>query len=279
VTRLRWSASTRADGQRFHSANHDVTGYTLPLSPDGSAAYVPPPPWHFSGNVLLFDYDVEPSAAESLLPAALDPGPHIGRAAALFAEWQWATDAGEEYLDPAQSQFREFCILLQCEHQGRAVARCPIAWVDQSVSILRGWIQGFPKQHGDVWLTRAVMAGRGGPKLDVGSRFAAFAAVNGRPLARAEIMLSGRAKNPPPVMALPLAHTRHFPKWQGGASVDELVIAHAEAVEFGAIWHGEAHLEIITDSGPLMHALTPIGLGSAYAFSYGETLTGGAPGA
>src|SRR5690349_4262656 len=115
-----------------------LSGYSLPLTPSGDSSMVTPPPWHFSGDVLMFEY--------------LD--------------------------DPGRCQFREFLILLGCAVDGRPMARSPYAWVDRAVPLVRGWIQGMPKQWGSVQLTRAVPVGRAGPRPDAPGRYAATLAVH-----------------------------------------------------------------------------------------------------
>ena len=38
-----------------------LEGWSLPLSPGGTAALVPPPPWHFSGEALGIDFHCDPA--------------------------------------------------------------------------------------------------------------------------------------------------------------------------------------------------------------------------
>jgi hypothetical protein len=45
-------------------------GYTGPLSPDGSAALVPAPPWHYCGDFLIVEYHTDPEAVIALLNPA-----------------------------------------------------------------------------------------------------------------------------------------------------------------------------------------------------------------
>ena len=33
---------------------------------------------------------------------------------------------------------------------------CPFIWVNQDFAMARGWIQGYPKKLGDVWMTRTL---------------------------------------------------------------------------------------------------------------------------
>ncbi|MFQ6146243.1 aminotransferase class I/II-fold pyridoxal phosphate-dependent enzyme [Streptomyces seoulensis] len=71
-----------------------LRGYSLPLSPSGTSARLTPPPWHFSGEVVMVDYHVDRAAAARFLPPELDPGADPGQAAAVFTHWQWCSEAG-----------------------------------------------------------------------------------------------------------------------------------------------------------------------------------------
>ena len=44
-------------------------GYSLPLSPGGTASLVPAPPWHYVGDFLVIEYWAEPAAVAAVLPA------------------------------------------------------------------------------------------------------------------------------------------------------------------------------------------------------------------
>ena len=43
-------------------------GFMLPKSPGGRASIVPPPPWHYSGDVLTVEYRTDPANVAALLP-------------------------------------------------------------------------------------------------------------------------------------------------------------------------------------------------------------------
>jgi len=162
-------------------------GYSLPLSPSGRSAMLTPPPWHFSGEVVMVDYRVDPDAAARFLPPELDLGPDPGAAAAVFAQWQWCSASGEELTEPQRCQFGEFLILIACEYRGRPMARCPYAWVDRPVPMVRGWVQGMPKQLGDIHQTRPMRVGAAGPRSGARGRFDGVAAADGRRVASASV--------------------------------------------------------------------------------------------
>jgi enduracididine biosynthesis enzyme MppR len=241
---------------------------------------VVPPPWHFSGDFIWVDCRVDPAAAVRFLPPGLSPGPDPGAAAAVFVDWQWCSASGGELADPVRCQFAEFLILLASVHAGQPVARCPYAWVDRAVPLVRGWIQGMPKQFGAIRLTRPVRAGRAGPRLEAGGSFAASLAAHDRRLVSASVTLEGHAGEPPLLNRLPLVHSRQFPSWDpGDPPVSELVVSQVTDVEYAPVWSGTATLRFEPDLlggwDRDLASLAPLEVGRGYVFSYGETLLGG----
>src|SRR3954453_5535756 len=83
-------------------------GYTAPLSPDGRAGIVPPPPWHYSGDFLIVEYRTDPGAVGALLPPELEPAEAPGAVATIFAHWQSWSGKLHELDNPIQAQYREF---------------------------------------------------------------------------------------------------------------------------------------------------------------------------
>ena len=98
----------------------------------------------------------------SILPEGLEPHPDAGRCAAVFADWQSCSEGGDELLDPARSHYKEFFIVANALLDGEEVTTCPFIWVDQDFALARGWIQGFPKKLGEVWMTRTFGLGGAG---------------------------------------------------------------------------------------------------------------------
>lgn len=105
-----------------------LKGYTLPRTPKGTSSLAPMPPWHYVGTCLAVEYDADPAVVQSFLPPGLDF--HSSRCAAYFVEWQYASESGEEYLDPVRSQYRETIILISACCEDMPVAYCPFIWVD-----------------------------------------------------------------------------------------------------------------------------------------------------
>lgn len=252
-----------------------LRGYSLPLSPSGRAAAVTPPPWHFAGEIMLVEYRADRAAIAAFLPEGLEVGPDPGAAAAVFADWQWCSADGAELDDPARCQFSEFLILLGCEYQGQPMARCPYAWVDQPVPMMRGWIQGMPKQFGQIHLTRARRVGLAGPRLAAGARFTGTVSAFGRGIARAAVTL-GRVAAAPALHTVPLVHSRMFPPWTPSERpLVQLVSSEVTGVEFSEVWAGEADIDLGPGLDDDLRRIAPAEVGTGYVFSYAETLTGG----
>ncbi|ROQ34846.1 enduracididine biosynthesis enzyme MppR [Streptomyces sp. PanSC19] len=255
-----------------------LRGYSLPLSPSGTSAMLTPPPWHFSGEVVMVDYRVDPVAAAAFLPPELDLGADPGRAAAVFAHWQWCSEPGTELADPGTSQFGEFLILLACEYRGRPLARCPYAWVDQPVPLLRGWVQGMPKQFGELHQTRPMRVGRAGPLGSAAGTYHGTASTGGRRFVQASVNVTAPAAEPPALHTVPLVHTRVQPSWVDGEEPPvELVTSTVTGVEFSEVWSGDARLEMFDVLDADFASLRPVSVGRGHVFGYAETLVSGRP--
>ena len=143
-----------------------LQGYTIPRTATGRSSLVPRPPWHYVGTFLVVDYWADPDAVRAVLPEGLDPHPDTGRCAAVFADWQSFSEGGDELLDPSRSHYKEFYLVVNALLDGEPVTTCTFIWVDQDFAMARGWIQGFPKKLGTVWMTRTYgVATRAAPAI------------------------------------------------------------------------------------------------------------------
>ena len=252
-----------------------LRGYTAPLSPDGRAGIVPPPPWHYSGDFLVAEYRADPDAVAALLPPELEPAADPGGVAAIFADWQSCSADLHELSDPIQSQYREFFLVVGARHQGQPVTRCVYIWVDKDFAMYRGWIQGFPKKLGSIHMTRLFAAGKATPRLAAGARFGATCAANDRQIARLELTLEHESQTGPVISDPPMHNTRHFPAASGLVpDVYELVRAGGYDREVTAIWEGPVSLRLYDDALEDLPAIAPLQLLRGYRFSFGYTVQG-----
>jgi len=250
-------------------------GYTAPLSPDGRAGIVPPPPWHYSGDFLIAEYRTDPDAVVALLPAELEPAEDPGAVAAIFADWQSCSTDLRELVDPIQSQYREFFLVVGARFRGQPVSRCVYIWVDKDFAMYRGWIQGFPKKLGSVHMTRVFPVGQASPRLAPGARFGATCTANDRQIARLVVTLEQVSETGPTVNDPPMHNTRHFPAATGlSPAVYELVRAGGYDREASEVWEGSAELDLYPDTLEDLQSIAPREMLRGYRFSFGYTVDG-----
>lgn len=252
-----------------------LKGYTLPRTPKGTSSLAPTPPWHYVGTCLAVAYEADPKAVRAFLPPGLEFD--SARCAAYFVEWQYASEGGEEYLDPVRSQYRETIILISASHKGVSCAYCPFIWVDQDVSLMRGLAQGWPKQIGSTWITRAYdLPSKATPVMGAGGKFGATLAVKDRRLVEAVVTLQEQTSQLPSPSFAGAVNTRYFPELAAGKhdlpAVHELVQLKSRDVHVSTIWTGEATLQIFDHPYLELPDLRPVKVIAGYRFSCALTV-------
>ncbi len=256
-----------------------LKGFTVPRSPLGAAGLVPPPPWHFAGDVLAVEYWSDSDLSANILPRGVEPDANSrGHAIALFMDYQF-TAGNEEYLDPERYQCRGFLVLLDAQWQGSPIAWCPYAYVDNDAALLRGWICGYPEKLGSVHQTRSFAArnAASAPLAD-NSSFAACMSAHGQLLAQARITLRERSLGLAGLLDRPIVTRRYFPQVSAGGSgmpaIDELVRCVLEDVSLTNIWLGDGELTFPEVYGEELDVLAPLKVGRGARFSFSYSITG-----
>jgi acetoacetate decarboxylase len=254
-----------------------LQGWSLPLSPLGDAALVPPPPWYFSGDVIGIDFRCDPMAAAAVLPAPLQ-GAGDGSCTFVFVDWSSAAEHDPRIAaDPARGQYREAYVEVHALLDGTKAARVPYIWVDNDLSFARGHVQGFPKKTGLIAMTKPVTVGRGGPRLEPGAKHVGHVSSLGRRLATGSVTLSDVAPSGfvSKGMRLPIWHTRHVPDLAGGPPlVHDLARNVLQDFEIGDVWQGSATLEFGASEFEELDALAPREVTGGFRCSIGMTIVG-----
>jgi Acetoacetate decarboxylase (ADC) len=249
-----------------------LKGFTVPRSPLGAAALVPPPPWHYALDVLAVEFWSDPDVSAGVLPEGVKlDARSTGRSVAVFADCQFTAD-GEEYLDPARYQSREFIVLLDAIWQESRIAWCPYAYTDNDAAIVMGWAQGYPRKLGAVRQTRTFAAqSAASPPLARNSRFAGCLSAHGQPLAEARIRLHEKAGRLAGLFDRPIVARRYFPRLRAGAHdkpvVDELVLCAMDNILITDGWIGSGELSFPEAHGEELDMLGPIKVGRGYRFT------------
>ncbi len=254
-----------------------LQGYTSPRSPEGRANLVPRPPWNYVGDLLVIDYWADPAAVKAVLPPGLEPHPDTGRCSALFVDWQSCVDDRNELVDPIRSQYKEFFIVVNALLDGEEVTTCPYIWVDRDFALARGWVQGFPKKLGSIWLTRTFgLDCLADPGIRAGSTFGGTLAANDRRLAQGTVTLEKVSEGGPSHNAPPLVNVRYFPRLAAGRhddpAVNELVRSQSRDRHVSVVWEGGATLELSGAPNEEHTALAPVRIDRGYRFTFAYTV-------
>lgn len=254
-----------------------LTGFTTPLTASGGSSLVDFPPWYYAGIMFAIEYWTDPQETAALLPPGLKPSSDQGYCVAHFADWQACTDKGEELLDPVQSQYKEFFVLIGAEFEGEAVFYCPFIYVTQDVSLLRGQIQGLPKQLASVHMTRAFDVENPAASRDgEGGIFGACLSWRERRLAQARLKITGKTNAPYGFGTRPTFGIRHFANLQKGAHqdplVNDLVQMRGRDVVLGDVFEAQATLSYVNDKSQELWRLSPEKIGRASRSTVGLTI-------
>ncbi|MDB5977684.1 MAG: acetoacetate decarboxylase [Nevskia sp.] len=255
-----------------------LKGYSVPRTPLGLAAVTPPPPWHYSGDLIGVEYWADPKATACLLPDGLSPDPQTnGHATLLFGDWQF-TASGEELLDPARYQCRECLILIDAVWRDMPVTFCPFDFVDNDAAIARGWVKGYPRRLGSVFQTRSFSApSPAAAPIAPGSRFTGSLSACGRRLAAAHITLRQAEPDVTKIFSRPVVNLRWFPRLEAGKhekpTVEELVLSVTDDLQIVEMWTGEGDICLPRNPGEEMQMLTPVRTGMGFRCSVSFSVT------
>ncbi|HSJ84840.1 MAG TPA: acetoacetate decarboxylase family protein [Acidimicrobiia bacterium] len=255
-----------------------MSGFLFPRTPSGRSSLLPPPPWHYSGEMLTVEYRADPARVAELLPEGVDPAADDpGAVALIWADWQSCGDSFEEVIDPVRSQYKECFAVVRCQWEGETWSRCVYIWVDKDFALVRGYHQGYPKKLGSIWMTRPITTGRAGPRLEPGGRFGATLAAGDRRLAQALVELKEPATGPGFVNGHAMLHNRWWPTIEsdGTESLDELVTMRGYDGEIGDVWAGEAELELFDSPNEELSLLAAREIIGGYYHRVGVSWNGG----
>ena len=250
-----------------------LKGFTIPRSPLGAAALIPPPPWHYAVDALAVEFWCDPDVSAAVLPQGIKlDAQSEGRSTAIFADCQFTAN-GEEYLDPARYQSREFIVLLDATWRDLHIAWCPYAYADNDAAIMMGWVQGYPKKLGAIRQTRTFAAqSAASPPLARDSRFAGCLSAHGQSLAEARVILHERVDRLSGLFERPIVARRYFPRLSAGAHdkpvVDELVLCAMDNILIADGWVGSGELNFPEACGEELDMLGPIKVGRGYRFAF-----------
>lgn len=234
----------------------DLNGYSVPLSPGGSAQLVGGLPWDFGVDILSIPYRTDPDEIRKLLPEPLELSKEEPDTAYIwFGDWQglWAGHPNMLGVNPERTQYTECLLGVRCSYNGVEGHRVVYIWVDKDFSLTRGWFMGFPKKIGSVHMgTRNRFLHALNPSMQPvgpGSSYAAYCERAGERLVTGRIDVTRQItpNDLPKPFGTDLFHTLHFPSadvnGDGKPLLHQLVQTVSSNTRFGELWAGEGDLQ------------------------------------
>jgi acetoacetate decarboxylase len=253
-----------------------LAGWTLPQTPTGKSSPLPPPPWHYSGEMLAIDFTASPQGVAELCPPGFVPR---GDGSCTFFFQDVASAAEHDpriKADPAKGQYKEAFVVMHGSFQGKPAGRVPFIWVDSELSMLRGLVQGFPKKMAEIHQTRPVELGKGGAKKAKGERFVGHVTSLARRIVTTSIVIEESRTDFRGPSLSGLLHTRLWPSLdRHQPAVHEYATVDIDNVELGTVWRGKAAIEFGSSDFDEIDLLAPVTVGDGWVYSMAFTVVGG----
>lgn len=257
-----------------------LKGFTTPLTPAGRSGIVPPPPWNNAGMVLAIEYWADADQVAAFLPPNFSLGPDPGYAIAHFCEWQSSSAGGAELLDPVRAQYQEFFLLIEAAYKGERTFLCPFMYVDNDINLYRGLIQGLPKQHATMRMTRSLpIDNPSAAPLKPGTVIGATMAHRDHRLVEARLTLERPEDTQTPLglASSPVLGIRHFPDLAQGSDgrplVFDLVGFTGSNKRVAEVWTGPAELAYLPGGTHELVDLKPVRVGRGARYAMGFQIT------
>lgn len=255
-----------------------LKGYTLPLSPKGRSSLMDAPPWYYGGDVLHLAFYADPEKVKALIPPPLEIGPNPGEGAVWFVEWVSVSEANPDlaFVNPERAIYRECIVMVGCQYQGKAGYFVPYIWVDNDFTLMRGFIQGFPKKLGRIYITKLhdLNPKVGGKR--VGARVKGICEVHGERIVEGSMVFTHPA-GPGDLPQIKFYLMRHFPDIEDPTkpAVHEITAGKVSDVKIGDVWRGEVDIRFMESAFEEVADLAPIRMVGGFYFSMGMTIMGG----
>jgi len=236
-----------------------ATYWSPPLTADGLSALVPRGPWVYGLTGLGVSYRADPRMLEQVVPRPLEPASD-GEVFAYIAEIISTSESAPTFAEemPDVAQYHEAAFFVKTVYKGAAYAYCPFMYVDTDLSLVRGFIAGFPKKLARIAYTKIHPLIHGTPGK--GLRLKGFAARSSYTLFRVSVELEEDipSSNIPLTSMGPFALPRYIPSLGiGMEEVRELVEFRGEAKI--QAWRGRGSIEIIGGYNDVLKPLEPAG--------------------
>lgn len=222
-----------------------MSGATHFLTPSGKASLVDDSAYGWGADVLAAYFRCDPERLQKLLPGSLIVAD--GTCMTYFGSFHSVSEDKPNAIltNPAGGVYCEAAFSIACTHNGKAGYFPVFVWVDREWSLVRGWLNGYPKKLGQISIARPHALNPIAGGLKVGAVAGGICSRHGFTLLRLGIEVE-RAGDAGDLKARPATFGyRHWPALDPShAVVSEIVEVNRTDLAIDAVWVGKPILEV-----------------------------------
>ncbi len=253
-----------------------MKGFTHFQTPGGKAAIVDEGPFHWGIDYVTTYFRGEKEKLQRLLPEGLKITD--GSGIAYVGEFISVSEKSPEavYLDPAQTVYHEAAIGLACNHAGRPGVYFVFMWVDKDWSLIRGWLNGYPKKLADdIVMTKLHPLNPLTGGIKVGSQLSGYATRHGERIFTVHVKVNRKGSSEDVIRFGSTYGLRLFPATHPSQThVQELVEVSKSPPKVDDVWVGEGELMLGNLHGEELDLLRPLEASYGCVYRTGFTISG-----
>lgn len=260
-------------------------GFSYPLTPTGKGNVLCAPPWHFACSEMVIRYQANPNEVKRFLPYPLEPSKtNPGGCILHMCSYVSLNEKDNHMVDlPERCNYTETYLEIRANYRGQECKHFAYYWVDKDYSILRGWLAGLPKKHGETSCTfekiHLFKLNPHFPQFGNGLRIGAVCGAHMEKMISGSIVLDEKIDpdTMDPEMRLPCRNRFMYPDGMVGAQerAVERITHTCMDVWYGDVWRGKDEtLEFYPSVAEEHDLLKPVSVTESYYMDYAFTTYG-----
>lgn len=253
-----------------------MKGFTHFRTPSGKASIVDEGPFHWGIDYVTAYFKGEKETLQRLLPEGLKV--NDGSGIAYIGEFISVSERNPQsvYLDPAQTIYHEAAIGIACNYAGRPGVYFAFMWVDKDWSLIRGWLNGYPKKMADeIVMTKLHPLNPLTGGVKVGSQLSGYAIRHGERIFSVHVKVGRRGSGEDVVRFGATYGLRLFPATDTTQThVQELVEVSKSIPAVDDVWVGDGELRLGHSPGEELDSLQPLEVKYGCVYRTGFTISG-----
>lgn len=250
-------------------------GLTHFHTPSGTAALVDDCAYGWGADMSVVYFRSDPVQLQKLLPGRLKTDD--GLCMAYVGAFHSASEdrPGAMLKNPDASLYREAGLWIACTHDSRPGYFPAFVWVDREWSLVRGWLNGYPKKLANIAFARPHPLNPITGPLGVGSGVGGICSRHGHTLLRLGVTVE-REGSTDDLMSRPATFGhRHWPiSHPSQAGVSEIVEVNRSGVVVKDVWVGRPEFHLGQAPDEEIDWFQPIEILSGVTYSYGFRVEG-----